>query len=114
MELFKKCKRILLTKITDWKETPEFEETKVARILKETAMKEKIEEELSNQKLRRIEEKRNASNSEENKKKIESLYLVPAKVVNYVPTQQDPGVADLSCDNQLHPSLAKVGSTMTK
>ena len=101
LELFKKGKRIILTKIKDWKETPDMEETKVAKIMKDNAMREKI---VTNQKLRRMEDRESGRDLEEIKEQKESNSLVTAKVVGNVPEPQDPRVADLSCDNQLQTS----------
>ena len=51
---------------------------------------------------------------EEDNKNQESFSLVSKEVVDNVPKQLAPGVADLSCDNQLYRSCTQVSSKLGK
>ena len=117
LDLFRKCRKTILSQLTDWKETPGVEEEKVFRNLKELSKKEHIVKEMSKQKLRRLEDRRNYKKleKEEDYEVAEvSLPLVPTKVMCKVQKQWKPRVADLGCDNLLNPSSTADGGTHAK
>ena len=53
LELYQKCRKKLFLIVKNWKETPGMEEETLFTKLKETAMKEKILEELGTRRIKR-------------------------------------------------------------
>ena len=112
LELYRKCKEILLKELTDWKTNPGAEENEEFETLKETAKEERKKKEVANIKMKKSEERYKLLHPDK------SQYFVTNDVMCKVSEQLKPfGVmrsVDLVCGKPLAPSSDAVDGIMKK
>ena len=113
LEIYRKCRKVLLNELTDWKTSPGVEEDKEYKTLKEIAKKERTQKEFANRKLKKSEEPRHKLLETET-----SQQLVTKKVMCKMSEPIKPFVVmraiDLVCGKPVAPSRATVDGTMNK
>jgi hypothetical protein len=112
LEIYRKCRKVLLNELTDWKTSPGVEEDKEYKTLKEVAREERTKKECANMKLKKTEERRQKLETET------SQHLETHKVMCKLSEPIKPFVVmraiDLVCGKPEALSLATVDGTMKK
>jgi hypothetical protein len=112
LEIYRKCRKVLLNELTDWKTSPGVEEDKEYKTLKEVAREERTQKEFANMKLKKTEERRQKLETET------SQHLETHKVMCKLSEPIKPFVVmraiDLVCGKPEALSLATVDGTMKK
>ena len=112
LEVYRKCKEVLLKELTDWKMSPGAEEDEEFETLKEIAKQERKKKELANFKMKKSEERHKLLKSET------SEYFVTTEVMCKTAEPMKPfrvmRAVDLVCGKPIAPSSAAVDGRMKK